>query len=172
MKLDLFDMVVIACASALFAGAVFFAAFGGRAATGAPNARASASKPGPDLYPKLAEAKAMIDAGQAKEAADSLKLVAAQNPTVAEAHALLGQAYSRLLDYKGSVREYRLALSLDADYVDKKSEKFIGKRIKAAVKEAKPVFASTLEAKPDDQCAEAALNDCRYLERMLAGGCE
>jgi tetratricopeptide (TPR) repeat protein len=161
MKPDRFDILTLAAMAVLLACAVFFAYRGGNADVNGATLVRPTSPPGHEHYARVAVAKTMLDAGQVKESVESLKAVSAENPGDPEVHALLGQAYSKLLDYPSAVKEYRLALSLDADYVDQKSPKFIGKRIKAAVREAK--------ASP---AAGASRSDISYLERMLAGGCE
>jgi tetratricopeptide (TPR) repeat protein len=160
MKLDRFDIVTLFVAATLLAGAGIYAYQGSAAVNGVNVARAS-QPPSHELYTKIAAAKTMLEAGQVKESVETLKAISAENPAQAEPHALLGQAYSKLLDYPPAIKEYRLALSLDADYVDQKSPKFIGKRIKTVVREAKagPV-------------TPASRQDISYLERMLAGGCE
>lgn len=133
--------------------------------------RVGSISPDPDISPKISQAKAMIEVGQSKEAVELLKPVASQYPVLAEPHALLGQAYSRDLDYNSSIKEYRLALQIDPDYVDKKSDKYIGKRITASVKECKAQSYFVLGKNPNDVYACSALNDVSYIERMLAGGC-
>jgi len=159
------------------AGAVFFASSGRPMAGDGPglsiaSARTGAIKEDSAVLPKISQARAFLRAGQVRECEECLKPIVASDPEAAEAHALMGEACSRLMDYQTALREYRVALSLDPDYVDWRSEKFIGKRIKAAVREAKPQFLATLQKNGEDQAARAAMADVNYLDRMLAGGCE
>ena len=174
MKLDRFDILNLA-AIALLSGAAVYYGFAGGAGSARPRAayaKASATVPSPDLIQKVEAARLLLEAGQVKEAIGSLNSLADTNPASGDIHALLGQGYSRLMDYPSAVREFRLALLIEPDYVDSKSPKFIGKRIKAAVKEGMPQFEDALRKNPGDEKAAAALNDAKYLERMLAGGCE
>ena len=124
------------------------------------------------MIQKVEAARLLMEAGQVKESVGSLTALETANPASGEVHALLGQGYSRLMDYPSAVREFRLALLIEPDYVDSKSPKFIGKRIKATVKEGMPQFNEALNKNPGDEKAKAALGDAKYLERMLAGGCE
>jgi tetratricopeptide (TPR) repeat protein len=174
MKLDRFDILSLASAALLAGAAVFYGIAGGadESRPRAAYAKTCATAPSPDLMQKVEAARLLMEAGQVKESVGSLSALEAANPASGDVHALLGQGYSRLQDYPAAVREFRLALLIDPDYVDSKSPRFIGKRIKAAVKEGLPQFKDSLSKNPGDEKAAAALNDARYLERMLAGGCE
>ncbi|MHB8173462.1 MAG: hypothetical protein ACYDFU_03230, partial [Nitrospirota bacterium] len=132
-----------------------------------PNPKADAQ-----AAPKIAEAKAMMDSGQVRQAAQSCKEICSADPSDASAYALYGQVCSRLQDYPDAVKEFRMCLSLDADYADSKSSKFIGKIIKATIKECKPQFKQALSKNPGDKVASASMENVHYLERMLAGGCD
>jgi len=173
MKLDRFDILNISAAAILLVAAAVVAATGSgdgfsKKAVVADNLKAAQD---PAIARKIETARMLFDAGQISEAAAALVPITEAAPGLAEPHALLGQAYARLLDYPAAVRQFRYALLIDPDYVDGKSGKFIGKRIKAAVKECMPQFRDALLKNPSDQTLVAAMNDARYLERMLAGGC-
>ena len=174
MKLDKFDMLVLAAVSVLTVSAVFIGTSG---ADNGPMPRAAANRlksepPSPALFAKSEELRTLVEAGQPGAALEGLKGLASENPAMSEPHALMGEAYSRMLDYPSAMKEYRIALMLDPDYVDKNSSKFIGKRIKAAMKEGMEGSKAALARDKDDTQAKAALKDAYYLERMLAGGCE
>ncbi|MBI5190680.1 MAG: hypothetical protein HZA22_08385 [Nitrospirae bacterium] len=174
MNLDRFDAFNIFAALMLVAAAAILGTSGGDThATGAVSAkvRSEAATP-PDASTLYATAKQLIESGQPEEAVKSLAGIAEKFPAEAEAHSLLGQAYARMLDYPASMKEFRLALTIEPDYVDKKSGKFIGKRIKAVVKDGMSEAKVALEKAPEDAAAKAALKDAYYLDRMLAGGCE
>jgi len=174
MKLDRFDILSLTVAAALAAAAFAVPALTGT--DGAVQARplpariqAPAVQAPPD---KLAQAGSLLEAGAVSETVAALEPLAKQYPSDSQVHALLGQAYSKKLDFPAAMREFRTALLLDPDYVDKKSGKFIGKRIKAAEKDGMAEAKAALANNPGDLSARAALKDAYYLERMLAGGCE
>jgi len=175
MKPDRFDLIVIS-AALLIAAAAAVMASGGPAGDGrmprAEAARIMAEPPDPAVYQEVSQAGALMEAGQPEAAVDALKKLSIAHPAMSEPHALMGQAYSRMLDYPAAMREFRIALMGDPDYVDKKSKKFIGKRIKATVRDGMAGAKKALSANPDDTSARSALRDAYYLERMLAGGCE
>jgi len=174
IKLDRFDILNLTAAAMLAVAAVYYSVTGGAGESRprAAYAKTCASVPSPDLIQKVEAARLLMEAGQVKDSVGSLTAMEAANPASSEVHALLGQGYSRLMDYPSAVREFRLALLIDPDYIDNKSPKFIGKRIKAAVKDGMPQFTDDLRKNPGDEKAKAALGDAKYLERMLAGGCE
>lgn len=175
MKLDKFDIINISTAIVLVAGAVFYGMTPGgntAAADAIAAARSGRIKADPAMVPKIAAAKVLMDSGQTREAANALKDLCRKDPFSASAHALLGQACSRLQDYPLAVKEYRTCLELNADYADKKSDKFIGNKINCTLSECTPRFESELSKNPGDKQASGAIQDVHYLERMLAGGCE
>ena len=173
MKPDKFNIINISAAVVLAAGAVFYGVTDGNtAADGIAAARSGRIKADPNMAPKIAAAKVLMDSGRLREAAQTLKDLCRKDPFDASAHALLGQACSRLQDYPSAVKEYRMCLALDADYVDKRSVKFIGKKINCMLGECKPQLESELSKNPGDKQASGAIQDVNYLERMLAGGCE
>jgi tetratricopeptide (TPR) repeat protein len=174
MKLDRFDIINISAAALLAAGAVFCCVAGGNtaAADSIAAARSGRIKADPEMVPKIEAAQVLMESGQMREAARELKDVCRKDPFDASAHALLGQACSNLDDYPSALKQYRMCLELDADYVDKKSGKFIGNGIKCVLSECKPVLKSELSKNPGDKQASSAIRDVHYLERMLAGGCE
>ena len=174
MKLDKFDIVNISAALILAAGAVFYGmGYGSTAAAdGIAAARSGRIKADPKMDSKIAAAKVLMDSGQMRKAALELKDLCRKDPFDASAHALLGQACSSLQDYPSAVKEYRMCLELDADYVDKKSGKFIGNGINCTLSECTPQLESVLSKNPGDKQASGAIQDVHYLERMLAGGCE
>ena len=173
-RLDKFDLIVLTVVALLVAAAVVVGTTGksDRQFTRPASSRVQPPPPDPAFEGRLANARTFIGAGQASEAVKDLQALASSNPASSDAHALLGEAYARLMDYPSSMREYRLAISMDPEFLDKKSGKFVGKRVKAAVKDAMDEAKKALAANPDDPKAKAALSDAYYLERMLAGGCE
>lgn len=174
MKLDRFDILVIAAVIALTGAAVVVGA--SAPPSGAVDrvavARAKALPPDPALYARLDELRRVIESGQPREALGALDAMASEHPELSEPHALMGEAFARMLDYPSAMKQYKMALMLDPGYVDKKSPRFIGKRIKAAQRDGLSEAKAKLDRDASDASAKSALKDAYYLERMLAGGCE
>jgi len=174
MRLDRFDFMNIAAAAVFLAAALGMAASGGSGneAVKPAASRVQAAPPSPTYYAGYDKARALFDAGQFAQAVSELGKLAGAYPAQPDVHALMGQAYSSLNDYPNAMKEYRTALQMEPEYVDKKSGRFIGKRIKATVKEGMALAKDGLAKDKDDAASRAALSDAYYLERMLAGGCE
>ena len=71
-----------------------------------------------------------------------------------------------------SVINYRQAVEMEPDYVDKRTPLFIGDEIKQIVEEGREKFGREKELKPEDNEVREALKDIYYLQSRLAGGCE
>lgn len=74
-------------------------------------------------------------------------------------------------DSVGAMLEYRKAVDLNPDFLDKKSKHFQGKKIKKTVEEAWGVIESGLTAKPDDEALLSARTVYYYMLRKIAGSC-
>jgi tetratricopeptide (TPR) repeat protein len=83
--------------------------------------------------------------------------------------ARLNMSLGQLAD---SVKNYRRAVEMEPDYVDKKAPLFIGQEIKKVVKEGVEKLKREKKLRPKDQQIKIALKDVYYLQRRLAGGCE
>jgi tetratricopeptide (TPR) repeat protein len=168
MKLDGFDLLLVG-AVVLLGGSALFQGLNARNSGAARQIRAV--QPDETTRHGLAEARNLLASGRIEEARGLLGNLASGNPAVAETHLLLGQAFQEARDYPASLREYRTALVLDADYADENSGKFAGKRIKAAVRAGLDQLRAELGKAPGNAAAKESMKDAFYLERMLAGGC-
>jgi tetratricopeptide (TPR) repeat protein len=89
----------------------------------------------------------------------------------------LSYVYLARLDFKqgklgDSIHNYRRAVVMEPDYVDKRTSLFIGDKIKQVVVEGREKFGREKELKPQDQEVRETLKDIYYLQSRLAGGCE
>ncbi len=71
-----------------------------------------------------------------------------------------------------ALHSYRQAVDLEPDYVDKNTPLFIGNSIMALINEAKTILGRERRLKPDDTRIKLAIEEARYLQRRIAGGCE
>ncbi|OGQ94494.1 MAG: hypothetical protein A2521_15085 [Deltaproteobacteria bacterium RIFOXYD12_FULL_57_12] len=84
---------------------------------------------------------------------------------------LRGDLYLRKNDAIKSMQAYRQAISLNSDYLDKKTSVYQGKKIKNMVTEAQEKIKTALAANPDDSEMKKARKDVYYMLRRLAGSC-
>ncbi len=164
MKPDSFDVALISSVVLLAGGALCLGMTSRNPATRPLQANHR-------VLEDLTAARALLDSERTQEAVEHLHRLASENPAVAEVHALLGQAFLSLRDYPSSLREYRMALQLDPDYADVKSEKFAGRTIRIAIREGLSRTRAELARDPGNRTAKGTLKDAHDLERMLAGGC-
>ena len=167
MKLDRFDILTAACATALLLAAGFVGTSRG-SPTPAPRASAGST---PTAISDLTRARAALDAGKDKKAIDQLTKFLAANPDIAEPHVLLAKAYASQGDYATAIREYKTAVVMDPEYADLNSDKYIGKGIKSVLAHGWAPCEITLNPERNDAARAAVKDDAAYLQRMLAGGC-
>ncbi len=125
----------------------------------------------PELDKKIALAKTLL-AGNSIEQADKLlaELIAVY-PFEAMPYLLNGDVHLYRQDPVGAMLEYRKAVDLNPDFLDKKSELFQGKKVKKTVEEARAVIESGLAAKSGDETLLAARKVYYYMLRKIAGSC-
>jgi tetratricopeptide (TPR) repeat protein len=119
----------------------------------------------------LARARAALDAGKANKAIDQLTKFTGANPDIAESYVLLAKAHAAQGDFASAIREYKTAVTLDPEYADLNSDKYLGKGIKSVLSHGWAPCEITLYPERNDAAREAVKADAAYLQRMLAGGC-
>jgi len=67
--------------------------------------------------------------------------------------------------------EYKEAVDLNPDYLDKKTDLFQGKKLKVAVDEALDEIEMELKANPGDKSMKDSRKLIYYLKRRIAGSC-
>lgn len=125
----------------------------------------------PALEKRIALAKTLLSDNNLGQAEKLLAELIAAYPFEAVPYLLSGDLHLHRQDPIGAMLEYRKAVDMNPDYLDKKSELFQGKKIKKTVEEARTAIESGLAAKPN----EAGLIDARkvyyYMLRKIAGSC-
>ena len=124
------------------------------------------------------EARSQAEAARKLLAADNLKAaekfidtLIEKHPVYSEGFMLRGDLYLRKNDAIKSMQAYRQAISLNSDYLDKKTSVYQGKKIKNMVTEAQEKIKTALAANPDDSEMKKARKDVYYMLRRLAGSC-
>ncbi|MBI5739248.1 MAG: hypothetical protein HZA16_00890 [Nitrospirae bacterium] len=115
--------------------------------------------------------KRLIEANNIQKAEALIKELTGKYPYDGELHMLMGDVMMRRQDAVGAVYEYREAVDLNPDYLDKKTSLFQGRKIKIAVEEAKLKINETLSNRPDDPYMKTAKKNTRYLIKKLAASC-
>lgn len=84
---------------------------------------------------------------------------------------MMGDIFMRRQEPLKAMPEYRHAIDLNPDYLDKKTALFQGKKLKVAVSEALTGIEKALRQKPDDASINSSRKDAYYLQRKIAGSC-
>lgn len=125
----------------------------------------------PVLDKKIALAKTLLAGNNLEQAEKLLAEVIAAYPFEAAPYFLNGDVRLYRQDPVGAMLEYRKAVDLNPDYLDKKATVFQGKKIKKTVEEARAVIESGLAAKGSDEALISARKVYYYMLRKIAGSC-
>ncbi|MDH3348435.1 MAG: hypothetical protein OEM02_10125 [Desulfobulbaceae bacterium] len=117
-----------------------------------------------------------VDTLQAKglysEALVTLEEIMGKHPSMSLSSVYLARLNVKLGHVEKAIADYRKAVEMNPDYVDKKASSFIGPEIKKFVTQSKSFVEKQLAENPDNKDSKRALKNIYYLQRRLAGGCE
>lgn len=125
----------------------------------------------PTLDNKIALAKTLLASNNIDQAEKLLTELINAYPFEAIPYFLNGDVHLYRQDPVGAMREYRKAVDLNPDFLDKKSDLFQGKKVKKTVEEARAVIESGLAANNRDEALLAARKEYYYMLRKIAGSC-
>jgi len=115
--------------------------------------------------------KNLIEAGTLDKAgALTLKLVE-KYPFEGEPRMIMGDIYMRRQEPLKAMPEYKQAVDLNPDYLDKNTPLFQGKKLKVAVSEALTGIEKVIRLNPDDASINNSRKNVYYLQRKIAGSC-
>ncbi len=86
-------------------------------------------------------------------------------------HMVMGDILMRRQDPVKALFEYKEAIELNPDYLDKKTPLFQGKKLKTAVGEAMSEIEKKIKLNPDDESMKTDRKVIYYLQRKIAGSC-
>ncbi|MDA8421814.1 MAG: hypothetical protein M0Z89_00575 [Nitrospiraceae bacterium] len=92
-------------------------------------------------------------------------------PYEGEPHMLMGDMLMRKQEPINAMHEYKEAIDLNIDYLDKKTPLFQGKKLKIAVGEALAEIDRRIKQNPEDESMKNEKRTIYYLYRKIAGGC-
>jgi len=92
-------------------------------------------------------------------------------PHEAEPRMLMGDIHMRRQEAVNAALEYKEAIELNPDYLDKKTPLFQGKKMKIVVREALEDIEKKLKLSPDDEALKKERKIIYILQRRIAGSC-
>ena len=125
----------------------------------------------PEMEKEVKLARNLMEAGNPGKAEALVLEMISRNPYEAELHMLMGDIHLRKQDPVRAVAEYREAVDLNPDYLDKKTPLFQGRKLKSAAAEAMEETGRRIEANPGDEGLREVKKSIYYLQRRIAGSC-
>ena len=125
----------------------------------------------PAFDAKMTLVKKLIAAGNVDNAANLLDEVISAYPYEALPYMLKGDVALRRQEVIAAVAEYRKAVDLNPDFLDKKSRDFQGKKIKKTVEEASSILENAGKKEGSTESLEKNKQLIYYMLRKIAGSC-
>ncbi len=124
-----------------------------------------------ELGNKVKVIRNLIEANNLGKAEALARELIMQYPYEGEPRMLTGDILLRKQETVKAMFEYKEAIELNPDYLDKKTPFFQGKKLKAVVREALEEIEKKIKLKPDDEPIKRDRKIIYYLQRRIAGSC-
>lgn len=124
-----------------------------------------------ELGNKVRVIRNLIEANNLGKAETLARELILQYPYEGEPRMLTGDIFLRKQETVKAMFEYKEAIELNPDYLDKKTPFFQGKKLKAVVREALEEIEKKIKLKPDDESIKRDRKIIYYLQRRIAGSC-
>ena len=124
-----------------------------------------------DIENRSDEIKRLMEGNSLNKAELLVTELIQRYPFEGEPRMLLGDIFMRKQDPVKAILEYKEAVDLNPDYLDKKTPLFQGKKLNVAVKEAVIEIEKKIKDNPDNEMIKNYRKDIYYLQRKIAGGC-
>lgn len=135
-------------------------------------ASAVAALPPPgDLVAAVRIVRTLLESGSLVKAEALVSELKQKYPYQGEPRMLMGDLLMRRQEPVRAMHEYREAIELNPDYLDKKTPLFQGKKLKVAVGEALAVINKQLEQNPGNEPLRKEKKTVYYFYRRIAGSC-
>ncbi|MHB8789397.1 MAG: hypothetical protein ACYDBT_05900 [Desulfobulbaceae bacterium] len=125
----------------------------------------------PELDSKILAAKNLLAQDNLEKSEALLTALLSEFPYEGELHMLQGDLLMRRQEPIAAMYAYREAISLNPDFLDKKTRQFQGRKIKNTVEEALAAIESGLQSNPADRQLRNDQKIVYYMKRKLAGSC-
>ena len=125
----------------------------------------------PELDKKVKVAKTLLENNNLLKAQELATGLISEYPYDGAPHMVIGDILLRKQDPVAAMDSYRNGIDMNPDYLDKKTEVFQGKKIKATVLEAKAIIEKDLQANPGNGDLKQKRKTVYYMLRRIAGSC-
>ena len=125
----------------------------------------------PELDRKVKIAKDLLNNNNLLKAEELATVLISEYPYDGAPHMVIGDIQLRRQDPLSAMDSYRNGIDLNPDYLDKKTEVFQGKKIKATVLEAKAIIDRDMKANSGNGDLRQKRKTVYYMLRRIAGSC-
>lgn len=125
----------------------------------------------PELNSKIQAAKNLLGQENLDKSEALVTALLGQFPYEGELYMLKGDILVRRQQPIAAMYEYKEAIQLNPDFLDKKTKQFQGKKIKVTVEEAMAAIESGLRKDPGDSKLKNDQKILYFMKRKLAGSC-
>ena len=125
----------------------------------------------PELDNKVKIAKDLLENNNLLKSEELAELLISEYPYDGAPYMVIGDIELRKQDPIAAMESFRSAIDLNPDFLDKKTEVFQGKKIKATVLEAKAIIEKELGASPGNNELIGKRKTVYYMLRRIAGSC-
>jgi tetratricopeptide (TPR) repeat protein len=94
-----------------------------------------------------------------------------KNPYDGRAHMVMGDILMRKQEPVKAISEYKEAIEIEPDFLDKKTPLFQGKKLRIAVNEAMAEIDGQIRSNPNDSSLKRERKTIYYLQRKIARSC-
>ncbi len=124
-----------------------------------------------EVVSKVKAIKNLMESNNLGKAEIMVKELIQKYPYDGEPHMVMGDIFMRKQQLFNAMPEYKEAVDLNPDYLDKNTPLFQGKKIQVAVREALAEAEKSLDADPGNESVKESRKTIYYLERRIAGSC-
>ena len=125
----------------------------------------------PDLDKKIEVAKNLLIQDNLEKSEVLVNSLIGEHPYEGKLFMLKGDILMRRQQPVAAMYEYKEAISLNPDFLDKKTRLFQGKKIKRTVEEAMTAIESGLQQNPSDSKLKDDRQVVYFMKRKIAGSC-
>ncbi len=124
-----------------------------------------------ELERKIQLAKTLLAGDNIEKSELLVDALLDDNPFEGKLYMLKGDILLRRQQPVAAMYQYREAIGLNPDFLDKKTPLFQGKKIKVTVEEAMAAIEAGLRDNPGDRTLKTDRETVYYMKRKLAGSC-
>lgn len=125
----------------------------------------------PELDKKVKVAKSLLENNNLLKAEELATALISEYPYDGSPYLVIGDIALRRQDPVAAMDSYKNAIDLNPDFLDKKTEAFQGKKIKATVLEAKAIIEKDLASSSGNEDLREKRKTVYYMLRRIAGSC-